>query len=98
MPANESHLEAEAVGWLARLPFLGADELSLLLRITRPQATKLLGKMRRLGWVEHVETLSPELEPDRLYALTQGCLPMMAQRLGLAEGDLSMSFSVGRRE
>ena len=98
MPANESQREVEAVGWFARLPFLGADELSLLLRITRPQATKLLWKMRRLGWVEHVETSSPELEPDRLYALTEGCLPTMAQRLELSGGELEMSFPVGRRE
>ena len=98
MPASKSHLEAEAVGWLARLPFLGADELSLLLGVTRPQATKLLGNMKRLGWVEHVETGSPELEPDQLYAPTEGCLPMMAQRLGLTEGDLQVSFPVGRRE
>ena len=98
MPASKSHLEAEAVGWLARLPFLGADELSLLLEVTRPQAAKLLGNMKRLGWVEHVETGSPELEPDQLYALTEGCLPMMAQRLGLTEGDLQVSFPVGRRE
>ena len=98
VPANESQLEVEAVGWLARLPFLGADELSLLLEVTRPQATKLLGNMKRLGWVEHVETSSPELEPDRLYALTAGCLPVMAQYLGLTEGDLSMSFPVGGKE
>ena len=98
MPANESQREVEAVGWLARLPFLGADDLSLLLDVTRPQATKLLGKMRRLGWVEHVETSSPELEPDRLYALTAGCLPVMAPQLGLTEGDLQVSFPVGRRE
>ena len=98
MPANESRLEVEAVDWLARLPFLGADDLSLLLRITRPQAMKLLGKLKRLGWVDHVETSSPELETDRLYALTQGCLPMMAQRRGMTDGDLQVSFAVGRRE
>ena len=98
MPANESQREVEAVGWLARLPFLGADELSLLLEVTRPQATKLLGNLKRRGWVEHVETSSPELEPDPLHALTAGCLPVMARRLGLTEGDLSMSFPVGRRE
>jgi len=96
--SDESQFELEAVSWLARLPFLGADELSLLLAATRPQAMKLLGKLRRLGWVEHVETSSPELEPDRLYALTEGCLPTMAQRLELSGGELEMSFPVGRKE
>lgn len=98
MPASESHLEAEAVGWLARLPFLGADELSLLLDVTRPQATKVLGKLRRLGWADHVDTSSPELEPDRLYALTESYLSMTAQRLGLTESELQVSLPVGRRE
>jgi len=98
MSTNDSQLEAEAAGWLARLPFLGADELSLLLGVTRHQATGLLGKLKRLGWVEHVDTSSPELEPERLYALTQACLPALAQRLGFPEGELEASFPVGRRE
>ena len=98
MSTNDSQLEAEAAGWLARLPFLGADELSFLLGVTRHQATGLLGKLKRLGWVEHVDTSSPELEPERLYALTQACLPALAQRLGLTEGELQGSLPVGRRE
>ena len=98
MPANDSRLEVEVVGWLARLPFLGAEELSLLLGVTRHQATGLLGNLRRLGWVEHFDTSSPELELDRLFAVAQACLPALAKRLGFPEGELEASFPVGRRE
>ena len=48
--------------------------------------------------MEHVDTSSPELEPERLYALTQACLPALARRLGLTEDELQASFPVGRRE
>lgn len=72
MLTNDPQLQTEAVAWLARLPFLGAEELSLLLGITKPQAARLLGELERLGWVEWITPSSPELETDRLYILTAG--------------------------
>jgi DNA-binding MarR family transcriptional regulator len=98
MPTKALRSQAEAVAWLARLPFLGAEELSLLLGTTKPQAARLLGELERLGWAEWITPSSPELEPDRLYILTDGCLPGLAERLGLAEQELQVTFPVRRKE
>ncbi len=98
MPMSALRSQAEAVAWLARLPFLGAEELSLLLGITKPQAARLLGELERLGWVEWITPSSPELETDRLYILTAGCLPGLAEHLGLTEQGLQVTFPVGRKE
>jgi len=62
MMATERNPQLEAVDWLTRLPFLGAEELSLLLGVTKPQATRTLGELERLGWVEWVTASSPELD------------------------------------
>jgi len=98
MSTSALRLQAEAVGWLARLPLLGAEELSLLLRIAKPQAARLLGELERLGWAEWIKASSPELEPDRLYLLTDECLPRLAEHLGLSDQELQLMFPVGRKE
>ena len=98
MPASNTQLQTEAVGWLARLPFLGAEELSLILGITKPQAVRLLGELESLGWVESVRASSPELESDPLYVLTEDSPSHLAKRLGLPEAELQLFFPVSRRE
>jgi len=98
MMATERNLQLEAVVWLARLPFLGADELSLLLGVTKPQAARTLGELENLGWVEWVTAASPELDAERFYTLTGNSLGGVAQHTGLTGEGLELSFPVGRKE
>jgi DNA-binding MarR family transcriptional regulator len=98
VPASHSQLQADAVGWLARLPFLGAEELSLLLGVTKPQAACVLTELEKLGWAEWVRASSPELDEERLNVLTDGCVPRLAEHFGLSEQELQRTFSVGRKE
>ncbi|MDO8612559.1 MAG: replication-relaxation family protein [Dehalococcoidia bacterium] len=96
--ATERNLQLEAVDWLTRLPFLGADELSLLLGVTKPPAARTLGELENLGWVEWVTPSSPELDPERLYALTGSSLGRVAEHTGLTGEDLARSLPLERKE
>ena len=98
MPTSDSQLRMETIGWLARLPFSGPDELSLLLGIRKPQVARLLAELERLGWVEWMRASSPELDEERLNVLTDGCLPRLAEHFGLSEQELQLTFPVGRKE
>jgi DNA-binding MarR family transcriptional regulator len=72
VPDCHFQLQAQAARWLARLPFLGAEELSLLLGVSEPQAARVLAELERGGRTEWVWARSPELEPGRLYLLSRG--------------------------
>lgn len=98
MTATAANLQLEAVVWLTRLPFLGADEPSLLLGVTKPQAARTLGELERLGWVEWVTPSSPELDSERLYTLTGGSLSEVAQHAGLTGEEIERSSAVERKE
>jgi len=98
MTATLRNLQHEAVVWLTRLPFLGADELAFLLGVTKPQAARTLGELESLGWVEWVTPTSPELDSERLYALTGSSLGRVALHTGLSGEALARSFPVERTE
>jgi DNA-binding MarR family transcriptional regulator len=98
MATSDSQLQAEAVGWLVRLPFLGAEELSLLLGITKPQAARVLAELEKLGWAEWVRASSPDLDQERLNILTDGCVPRLAEHFCLSEQELQLTFPVRRKE
>jgi hypothetical protein len=98
MTGTARNLQLEAVVWLTRLPFLGGDELSLLLGVTKPQAARTLGELERLGWVEWVMPSSPELDSERLYALKDGSRGEVARHAGLSGEDLAWSFPLERKE
>ena len=98
MTPTPRNLKLEAIAWLTRLPFLGAEEQSVLLGVTKPQAAKTLGELESLGWVEWVTPSSPELDPEPLYALTGSSLTRVAEHTGLTGEDLALSFPVERKE
>ncbi len=98
MPTSDSQLQTEAVGWLVRLPFLGAEELSLLLGIRKPQVARVLAELEKLGWVEWIRASSPELDEERLNVLTDGCVPRLAEHFGLSEQELREMFPVARKD
>ncbi len=87
-----------AIEWLMRFPFLGAEELSLLLGIGENTASRILPELERLGWTEWVVSASPELEPSHLYVLTEAGLAAVAEALGADKEHPSGSYQVGRRE
>lgn len=98
MLATNSQLEMEIIGWLARLPFLGAEELSLLLGIRKPEAARLLAELEKLRWAEWVRASSFHLDQDRLNVLSDGGVSRLAEYLGLSEQGLQSTYPVGRRE
>ncbi len=95
---GDTRLQTDALGWLARLPFLGAEELALLLGTTKLRATAALRALDALGWVEWVRASSPELDQERLHVLTPGGRARLAERSGVAREGLEETFPVKRRE
>lgn len=98
MRARAAEVQVEAVRWLARLPFLGAEEVSLLLGTAKPYAARLLAELESLGWAEWVTPSSSELDTERLYVLTDACPPKLAKTLCVGEAEPLQSLAVGRRE
>lgn len=66
---NDSR-EAIALNWLLDLPLLGAYELSMLMDETEDEAKHLLLQLARTGWLDSRTASSPELEPDRLFSIS----------------------------
>ncbi|MDP2674620.1 MAG: replication-relaxation family protein [Dehalococcoidia bacterium] len=95
---GEIELARRAVHWLLRLPFLGTEEMSLLLGVDEGAAGRVLAHLDSLGWVEWVVPGSPELGRRRLFVLTEAALPGVAAALGATEGELAGSYPVGCRE
>lgn len=98
VPGSNPRLQMEIIGWLARLPFLGAEELSLLLGIGKAQTVRMLRELETLGWVEWVRASSFHLDQDRLNVLSDGGVSRLAEYLGLSEQGLQSTYPVGRRE
>ena len=98
MTAKARNLPLEAISWLIRLPFLGTDELSIILGVSKPQAARTLDELGGLGWVEWVTPSSPELDSERLYTLTGSSLGRVALHTGLSGEALARSFPVERTE
>ena len=59
-----------ALGWLSRLPLIGAYELAMILDEDERATSRLLSDLLHYGWLEAGVASSPELEPDRLFALS----------------------------
>ena len=53
-----AELRAQALDWLARLPFLCAYDLSKLLSVGETRAQRILSELEGLGWCEWVATSS----------------------------------------
>ncbi|MCZ2109416.1 MAG: replication-relaxation family protein [Dehalococcoidia bacterium] len=68
---HEPTLAADIFNWLARLPFLAAEDLALLTGQPSSDVEAALREMDRDGQVEWVTPSSPELDTSRLYVLTE---------------------------
>jgi hypothetical protein len=89
---TDRDLLQNAVEWLARLPFLGASEMSMLLGVAENRTERVLAELEGLGWCEWVVPSSPELKAPRLYVLTA------AARGRLTDLQPSNTLPIGRRE
>ena len=54
---SNDDLLRDAVGWLARLPFLCSYDLSKLLSVSETRVQRILSELDGLGWCEWVSTL-----------------------------------------
>jgi hypothetical protein len=88
MRRDDVGLRWAALEWLVRLPLLGADELAQLLGLGEIDAVRLLSDLERTSWLESVRASSPELESDRLHALSTAGLRGLTQALNMTETDL----------
>lgn len=68
---NDSLLTRDAARWLARLPFLGVHDLSLLTGQLDLDVEGALREMKQHGLVDAVTPSSPELDGAPLYVLTE---------------------------
>ncbi|MBE7518501.1 MAG: replication-relaxation family protein [Dehalococcoidia bacterium] len=64
-------LSCDVLNWLARLPFLAADDLALLTGSPPEDVESTLRGMGRDGQVDWVTPSSPELDGSRLHVLTE---------------------------
>ncbi len=87
-----AELRAQALDWLARLPFLGAYDLSKLLSVRETGAQRILSELESLSWCEWIAPSSPELAERRLYVLTEAAQNRVA---GLPS---ATALPIGRRE
>ena len=67
----ETGIDSELVIWLARLPFLAAQDLALLTGRSEANVEGHLREMDRTGWTEWVQPSSREIDSAELSVLTQ---------------------------
>lgn len=91
-------LKNEALSWLARLPFLDAYELSLLLDINTKKAQWLLHDLESIHWVDQISPSSPEFETQPLHLLATGAVSALSCQLGLTESEVEGKLPVGQRD
>ncbi|HEU0075732.1 MAG TPA: replication-relaxation family protein [Dehalococcoidia bacterium] len=84
--------------WVARLPLLGAYEVSMLLGVGEREASSLLSELQRCGWLDSVQESSPELDLGRLYALSPDGARGLPAAFGLSVQELNASFPTGELE
>lgn len=72
-------LWCDVLNWLARLPFLAADDLALLTGAPREDVESTLRGMERDGHLDWVTPSSPELDGARLHVLTDAARQHVAR-------------------
>lgn len=61
---------SETLAWVARLPFVSASQLALLLGDPEPTVNPRLRALERQGWLDWVDSPVPDAGAARLYVLT----------------------------
>ncbi len=71
MTRQGSPQAVEALEWLARLPFLGVDDLALLTGRPEPDIEGVLREMKQDGLVDALTPSTPELDGAAVHVLTE---------------------------
>ena len=87
-----------ALGWVSRLPLLGAYELAMILGEDEPATSHLLSDLLHYGWLEAGVASSPELEPDRLFALSTAGRSEIGRAMGLSPDLLGLELPTAPQE
>lgn len=74
----------DVLQWLARLPFLGVDDLALLTGQPEPDIEGVLREMRQDGLVDLITPSSPELDGDPVHILSEPTRRRLTSTLGEA--------------
>jgi hypothetical protein len=72
---------SETLAWVARLPFVSAPQLALLLGAPEPTVTAALRVMGRQGWLDWVDSPLPDADAGRLHVLTAEARKWVGERL-----------------
>ncbi len=75
----------DVLQWLARLPFLGVDDLALLTGQPEPDIEGVLREMKHDGLVDWITPSSPELDTAAVHILSEPTRRWLTSTLGEAE-------------
>mgnify|MGYP001451806716 CR=1 FL=1 len=71
---------SETLAWVARLPFVSASQLALLLGDPEPTVNPGLRSLDRQGWLDWVDSPVPDAGAGRLYVLTGEARKWLGER------------------
>lgn len=81
---------SEALSWLARLPFLSAHQLAILLGCPRPDVDLLFRDLRHTGWIDWIELSSSGIASDRLHVLSASAWRWLTELVERSDMDLGV--------
>ena len=87
MTTREATIQCEVLNWLARLPFLAAEDLALLTGKPVTDIDTVLHEMDRSGQADWITPSSPELDSTRLYVLTEPARRWASEQLQGPDAD-----------
>jgi hypothetical protein len=81
---------SDALSWLARLPFLPAHQLAILLGCPRPDVESVVRDLGHTGWIDWIELSSSEIASDRLHVLSASAWRWLTERGEHSDLDLGV--------
>lgn len=89
---------SEALSWIARLPFVSTSQLALLLGDPEPDVASVLHHLDGQGWVDWIDSPSPNVEPGRLYTLSEPVRKWVGETLEDRSSSGRLALPVARNE
>ncbi len=77
---------SETLAWVARLPFVSASQLALLLGHPEATVNTCLRALERQGWLDWVDSPVPDADARRLYVLADEARMWVGERLAANPG------------
>ena len=89
---------SEALSWIARLPFVSTSQLALLLGDPYPDVASVLHHLDGQGWVDWIDSPSPNAQPGRLYILSEPARKWAGEALGNRPNSGVLALPLARNE